>query len=99
MHADVVARSHGADAVKNILMAGFAWNGVDHDIRIGQDIVDGAGNLAHHLARALESYIARQSNRQVGKVAIAGTANARPFDLNYAVDLERLIHDAVAITG
>src|SRR5438552_718427 len=97
--AEVVAGSHGADAVKYIFLPGFAWHRVNDHIRIRQNIVYRIGNFSYHLAGALEGHIAGQPYRKVGKIAVARAAYTDPLHLDYTINPQGSIQDPIAISG
>ena len=45
----------------------------------------GPRDFTHDLARALESDVARKANGEIGKVAVAGAADASALNLNHAI--------------
>src|SRR5579872_324054 len=89
LHADVVdvegaARSHGANAVKNIFRVLRARHRVHHHVGVGQNAVNGVGHGARHLFRALEGDVTIQPDGQIGEVAVAGAPNADAIQFEHA---------------
>src|SRR6202522_2120971 len=85
MHGDVVARSHGAHAIKDAFCAGVAGDGVNHHICAWESAIDGFSGFADDFAGVLEGVTSWQCEREVGKVRCAGAAHARLFDSEYAI--------------
>src|SRR5258707_285970 len=46
MDVEIVSRSHGAYAIKDVLMASFAGNRVNHHVTVGQNALDGFSDFA-----------------------------------------------------
>src|SRR5579859_4105467 len=99
MHAEVVARSHGADAVKDVFPGGFTRHGADDHVTFRKKALHGLGNLGGHLIGPLEGDIAGQSYGEIGKITIAGAANAGALHFNDAGNFERGIDDARAVSS
>src|SRR6476661_8169877 len=91
LHADVVdveivASGDSADAIENILGAPGPRQGVHDHVSVRQHFMDRAGHGFRHLFGALEGHVAGHANREIGKVAVAGTANADAVHLEQAID-------------
>src|SRR5579859_1248035 len=93
MHAEIIARGHGPDPVKDVFVPRFPRHRMDNHVGIRKNISDRGRNLGHYLAGALEGDVAGQPYREVGKVAVTSAAYARPLHAYDPVDLECCIHD------
>jgi len=76
-----MAGGDGANAIENIFCQRRAGDGMDDDIGIGQNVVDGPGDFIGDLTGALEGDVAGEADGNVGEVAVAGAANADAVDL------------------
>src|ERR1700759_5383786 len=76
VHVHIVASRDRADAIENVLRRRCARNRMDHNISIGEQPVNGAGDLVRDLAGPLESDIASQTDGDICKIAIAGAPDA-----------------------
>src|SRR5437764_242046 len=86
VHVQVVAGRDGANPVENIFRRRGPRDGVDHNVCVRKQAMHSAGHLVGNLAGALESYVARQPDRDIRKVAVAGTADA------HTVHFEQALH-------
>src|SRR4051812_10055716 len=91
LHADVVhiyiiARGHRPHSIEYILGASDSRDRVDNHVCAGKNTLHRGRNCRHHLFRALESYVPRQANGKIGKIAVAGAANAHPVNLEQTLD-------------
>src|SRR5215813_2713813 len=66
---------------------------MNHDVRIGQDLMDASGNFTRNLLRSLESEISRQSEGNVGEIAISGAPDAHSVNFQHSFDPANYVHD------
>src|SRR5882757_6976399 len=98
MHVDVVPGGNGADAVENAFIQLRPGQRVDHDIGVREKLLHGRGDRAHDLLGALERDNPRQRHGKVGKVSVAGAADANAIDLDHAFDTRNGMNDSCADT-
>src|ERR1700704_1512775 len=104
LHADVVnvkvvARRYSADTIKDIFCASRPWNRVHDDIGIGQYFAHPRSNCGRHLLRALESEIAFQANRNIGKKAVPGLTETNTLHLQHAFNRADAFEDLASHPG
>jgi hypothetical protein len=95
----VVAGGDRADAVENVFRQRGPRDRVNDDISVGKDTVYGFRDFVGDLARALESHAAGEADRDVGKVAVAGAADADAVHFEKAIDAAHGVDDAAAGPG
>jgi hypothetical protein len=99
MDVQVVASGDGADAVENIFGERGPWDRTDYDIGVRKDAVDGAGDFVGDLAGTLEGDAACEADGDVGKVAVAGAANADTVHFEQAIHAPHSVDDTAAGSG
>src|SRR5450432_1982295 len=94
-----MAGGDGANAIENIFCQRRAGDGMDDDIGIGQNVVDGPGDFIGDLTGALEGDVAGEADGNVGEVAVAGAANADAVDFEKSIHVAHGVDDAGAGPG
>ena len=85
VHIEIVPRRHGPNAVEDVLAVQSPRDRVHDDVGVGQNAVDRNCDRVHHLFGALESDIARQTNRQVGKIPVSRSPDADAIYFQHSV--------------
>src|ERR1700692_2465636 len=82
-----MAGSDGADAVENILRSLSPGQGLNGDIGVGKNAVDGFGYRRYQLLGALKRYGAGEAYGEIGEIAVAGAANTHPTNFENALNM------------
>src|SRR5437764_11947862 len=81
MHIEVMPSRNRPHPIENILSRSRPWDGMNHHVGVGEDLLNRSSDFVSHLPRALKSNITRESHGNISKVAVARTADANPADL------------------
>src|SRR5438876_7540745 len=82
---EVVTHGDRSHAIKDIFSRSGSRNRVDDHIGVGKHLVDGVRDFVSELARPLKSDVARESDRNIGEIAIASTTDANPVYFQKAI--------------
>src|SRR5580704_16745236 len=85
MHVQIPVGGDGANAVKNVLRAQGARKRLHGHIGIGQNVTNRVADCRYQLARTLEGYAAGEAHRDIGKIPVAGAADAYPVHFQNAI--------------
>src|SRR5689334_22165276 len=96
VNVEVVASGNRAHTIENVFRVLGAGNGVDNYVGIGKNGVHSARHLVRNLTRTLECDVAIQSNGQIRKITISGTAYPNPIDFQQPFDMRNRVDDRTA---
>src|SRR5712671_3487758 len=99
MHIEVVACGYRPNSIEDVFGALGSGQRLHGDVSIGKDTLDCGGHRPGELSRALEGYGAGQANGEIGKVPVAGAANAHTVDLEHAIHPRDDLGDLRANSG